>query len=204
MATQSLSSKLIDKLITRSIAPTLRSAGFTRRARAFERRSHDVVHCIHFLAWKWNTPNLAQFTGNVIVVWPRWHEVWTGRPFKAAHTAAPIAEDRVGSLALGRDTWWEVTPHTDLRELGDEVARLVTRASDMFFDRYSSLKAILAFLESGGALPGIVPQPLIHATALAQSGDLSRARALLSRALEEKPDWHYARMVAQRLGLSPA
>ena len=204
MATQSVSSKLIDKLISRSVAPPLRGAGFTRRARAFERRSQDLVHCVHFQSSKWNTPDSARFTGNVMVVWPRWHEVWTDKPFTTAHTAAPVAHDRVGSLALGADTWWEVAPHTDLEALGDDVARAVASASAMFFRRFDSLKAILTILESGAALPGIVPQPLIHVAALAASGDLPRARAQLSRALEDKPDWQAARLVAQRLGLNAA
>src|SRR5687767_11066173 len=114
VATKSPSSRLIDSLITRSVAPGLRSAGCTRRGRVFVRQSQELFHCVHFQASRWNVPDSARFTGNVIAVWPHWHELWTGRPFDAAHTAAPIAEDRVGSLSSGKDTWWQVQADTSL------------------------------------------------------------------------------------------
>src|SRR5688500_8264073 len=80
---QSASSKALDSFITRTIAPVLRQRGFSRRARSFSRSHEDLYHCVHVLAWKWNTPTEAQFTINLLVIWPRWHEVWTGKPCPA-------------------------------------------------------------------------------------------------------------------------
>jgi hypothetical protein len=165
-------------------------------------QSEELFHCVHFQASRWNLPDSARFTGNVIAVWPQWHELWTGQPFDAAHTAAPIAHDRVGSLSLGEDTWWQVQADTSLDELGVEVRASVDRACDLFFSRFQNLRTVLTFLESGGLLPGVVPQPLIRAALLVHFSRHSEATQQLRAAREARPDWELVSVVARRLGLS--
>jgi hypothetical protein len=202
VAAKSPSSKLVDQLITRYVAPGLRSAGFARRGRAFVRSSNDLLHCVHFQPSKWNTPDSASFTGNLLAVWPRWHEIWTGRRFEAAYKAAPIADARVGLLVLGEDTWWQVEPGMPIERLGREVSMVVDRGCELFSDRFRSLDATLALLENGDQLPGAVPQPLIHAAILVDKGRREAAIDRLRHALAARPDWHEGRVVAERLNLA--
>jgi hypothetical protein len=87
-------------------------------------------------------------------------------------------------------------------ELGREVSALVNRACGLFCDRFRSLDATLTLLENGDELPGVVPQPLIHAAILVDKGRRGAASDRLRDVLAARPDWHEARVVAERLNLA--
>jgi hypothetical protein len=153
----------------------------------------------------WNTPDAASFTINLLVTWPRWHEVWTGRPFPSnPASAAPVAQDRVGSLLYGKDRWWELRPEAHDERLSQEVLEALDAACDQFFPQYGSSGDLLARLDSGRPLPGLAPGPLVHATLLVAAGRLLEARRAVDDLGATQPDWQAVRAVAERLGLSGA
>ncbi|HVF40563.1 MAG TPA: DUF4304 domain-containing protein, partial [Gemmatimonadaceae bacterium] len=88
------SSKVLDVLIARALAPELRNRSFKRSGRTFTKLSEDLYHCVHVQTSKWNTPEEAEFTVNLRVIWPRWHEIWTGKSLPSnPATGAPVADE---------------------------------------------------------------------------------------------------------------
>ena len=197
------SSKALDILIGQALVPALRDRSFKRSGRTFTRLSGDLYHCVHVQASKWNTPEEAEFAVNLRVIWPRWHEIWVGKPVPSKPaSSAPIADERVGNLFYGRDHWWRIHPDADIESLGGEVAAAVGAACDQFFPGFRTSGEVLQRLDAGQPIPGVVPIALIHATLLMAAGRVADARARIAAAQSAKPDWKAIALVTTRLGLA--
>jgi len=205
MSKASASAKALDRLVVDSLAPPLRAREFKRDARSFFHAAGDLFHCIWIQASRWNSPLEASFTANLRVVWPRWHEVYTGQPVGQNPTlAASVVEVRASTLLTGTDHWWRLDHETDTAALGLEVANCVCSAADAFFPLFSSSLDVLARLDSGEPGYGLISGSLAHAVLLADNGRLPQAKALVAELSSKPPRWVAIGLVAERMGLGSA
>lgn len=197
------SAKAIDATVRRlARQPTLVS--FTRRGRWLIRSVADVYQCLYIQASMWNDPAEAQFAVNMYVIWPRWDELWTGRPFTGAQGAAPIVDVRLGVLAFGRDHWWSVQRIADADDVAAEIRTAWDEHGCAVFSKFSSSVAALAALDAEEALPVPFHRELIHAALLVDAGRRAEASTVVAHALAENPNWEAGRTVAARLGFDAA
>jgi hypothetical protein len=206
MAAGSVTARLIDAVIAAGTAPLLKAAGFRKAGRAFQRAAGCLFQVVQFQASQWNTPDHAQFTANLNIVQPFFHEVWSGRPFPSnPASAAAIVSQRIGLLMPGgRDHWWEVTPATEVGPLGAKVASAVADYGLTFLADYADLERLITELETvPAAWTGLHPG-VCRAILLASCGDREAARGVLRRVNESNKVPAFAEtihLVADRLGI---
>ena len=203
MPSKSPTAQAIDKLIKEEIAPGLGAEGYKRSGRTFSKPSGELLHCVWIQASRWNSPIEASFTANLIVVWPRWHQVYTGKPISGSPAlAASVVDERVNMLLLGKDEWWTVDHETNFAQLGSEVLRAIVTAAERFFAPYQDLGALNASLAAETSARPV--DMLIRAVILADAGRYGEALALIESARNVSPTWKAVAEIADRLGLAGA
>ncbi len=126
----------------------------------------------------WNTPDAAEFTVNLNVVLPAFHERWTGTPMPTnPASAAPICSYRIGLLMEDRrDCWWKVTPESDTETISRQVAEVIRTIGLPALNQAADLEWLLTKLRAEERFSGIVTnQTLAAAILLAYLGQMPEA-----------------------------
>ncbi len=190
--------------IQKEIQRVLKPLGFRRKGRVFNRVTADgLVQAIGMQLGQYelgvddvfpggpSSSFYGRFTINLGVIIPCVNEMEHGalpREFYQDYQGQIRA--RVGHLAFGKDTWWELSKDPRLR--APEIIALVESHGLAFLERYGSHDAILARYEEDGELPFSNPARSALVVALIYMGrnDAERAR--------------YFMMEAKRLAVLPA
>jgi len=115
--------KRIDEVVSASLAPALKQAGYRKTGRTFRRSQSRCVLVINVQASWTNVGSVGQFTINLGVYYPdaaRLHGGFrvTDKPIESDC----IVSERIGKLMPARlDHWWKVTEATNVRSLGDDL-----------------------------------------------------------------------------------
>ena len=182
MTAKSPSSKAVDAVIQGEVKTFLKSEGFRKSGRTFYRRKGEMIQVVYFPTSWLNTPDEAQFSVNLDVVLPYYHEKWTGQPLpKNPSSAAAICSQRLGFLLPeGTDKWWIVTPSMDYAPLSRELAELIRSMGLPYLDKAADLHFLRESLGSEKHFPGMLQsQPLAFAILLCYLGRKDVARSVL-------------------------
>jgi Domain of unknown function (DUF4304) len=142
---KSETSRLIDAIIGLGASPLLKSLGYRKLARSFHAGAGELIKVVHCQSSMWNTPDTAQFTLNLNIVLPYFHEKWAGKPFpKNPGTAAPIVSQRIGFLMPGNlDLWWQIAPSTDPAGVAAQVSSALSKYALPYLDHHSDLNLLM-------------------------------------------------------------
>jgi Domain of unknown function (DUF4304) len=205
---QSLTASAIGAASKAALA-ALTHEGFKRRAPHLFRRSHDVLHCIHFQSSKWGTASEGQFTVNLVVTWVSVFEAWTGKPLPAnPATASYPIQQRIGHCLPNKlDKWWSVGGDTDPEVLAQEVGMVIAQLAPGFFEPFSSTLDVLVRVRDTKALPGLTraQAALVHAHLAHVAGSGHEAEDILAAELKlaaNSPFKSSIRSFAQRAGIN--
>ncbi|WP_183352958.1 DUF4304 domain-containing protein [Geomonas silvestris] len=160
---KSPASQAIDSIIQESVSPLLKVEGFHKTARSFCRPQDDFIQVINFQSSVWNTPSSGQFTVNLNIVFPFYHQMLTNTPYpKNPGSAAPIFSRRIGLLMNERkDHWWVVTTDSDLSLIGREVAETMSTIGVPFLNEASSMDFLLTNLKMKNPPEGLAKAILL-------------------------------------------
>ena len=184
--------------------------GFRRSAPNYWRLVDGLSQCVNFQASAWGSQEAGCFTINLGISSPALFERFIGRNFPKVPTATlwPVSA-RIGFvMPAHRDLWWDVDETTNVAELGDQVADTLQNYAVPWFESLATRKELIHAFEHGTAsLGGVFPAqvPVVLAIFAAEDGDLTRARSILSSALDDsrgKPFEKTVRRVAGRLAIA--
>ncbi len=188
--------------------PILNELGFKRKSPHYYRANGDLFHCIHFQASQWGSHDKGSFTVNLIVTAEKLYKYWTGAslPKNPATATWPI-QVRLGDVCPeARDKWWEIKPHTDISQVGNEIVNRIKNYGLHFFGKYNSIGDIRAAFTSPKKYAGLFQShaPIIEAIILVEEGSMSKAEEILKKELkinQGKPFSETILKVASRLNL---
>jgi hypothetical protein len=158
----------------------------------------------------WNTPDSAQFTVNLIITWPYFHEKWAGQPFpKNPGSGTPFLSQRIGHLIPEKqDFWWEVTPKSDIDRIASDVTRALSEVGLPFLDRHADLQVLTEAAARKEARRGTVLSPELSLAILLvfQGKPADAARLVRELAAKNKLEGFAdtIRLIARRLELKTA
>jgi hypothetical protein len=208
MTTKSPSSHAVDNVIQSCVKSMLKSENYRKTGRSFHRQREDMIQVVNFQTTWLNTPEKADFTINLKVILPFYHEKWTGTPLpKNPGSAAPICSYRLGHLLPeGPDKWWSVTPSTDFDSLSRQLADLLQSIGLPFLEKASDLLFLRQNLESKKHFLGMHhgSQPLAFAILLCYMGEEKEAKAVIQELRDKNRIKHFAPtidLIVSRLGL---
>jgi len=211
MGARSPSSRAVGEVIRIGPAPMLKARGYRRTARTFFQHEGELYKVVNFQASRWNSPDCAEFTVDLSVVLPFFHEMWTGRTFpRNPGSAAPMVQERIGTLMpTGRDHWWEVRAEVNVSAVAEEVRESLEKYGLPYLDSNASTVALMERLESGLALPGVLPpHPLLcRAILLTYYGCLQEAGEAIRSLAQSNTHEGFGQTIiaiAGRLGLEVA
>jgi hypothetical protein len=209
MSAVSQTARQIEAIIAAGPAPILKAAGFRKAGRGFYRTTSGLWQVVHFQASQWNSPLAAQFTVNLNIVQPFFHEVWSGRPFPAnPASAVPILSQRIGMLMPGGlDHWWEVTASTEVNLAGTEIAEAIADLGLPFLTDCADVEKLLQEFEDKQGARIRPRQSLYRAILLASRGDKGAAFQAIKEAAAANKVPVFAEtisLIALRLGVSEA
>jgi hypothetical protein len=205
---KSPSSKAVDAVIQGKVKSILKSEEFKKSGRSFHRQKGEVLQVVNFQTTWLNTPDEAQFTINLNVVLPFYHEKWTGQPLpKDPGSAAAVCSRRLGHiLPEGTDRWWTVTPSTDFAAVSHEVAELIRSVGLPYLEKVANLQYLCEKLGSGKHFPGmLMNQPLAFAILLCHLGREGEARRVIDETRRKNRAEGFCKTIDQiqeRLGLA--
>jgi hypothetical protein len=205
---KSVTSRLIDRIIASGPALLLKKAGYRKGARSFHLETGGLFKVIQFQASMWNTPNAAQFTANLNIVLPFFHEKWTGQPFPSnPASAAPVLSQRIGYLMPEQgDFWWELLPDSDVGRIATEVATVLSERGLPFLDEHANLEVVIEAVGRKDAIRRMVTNPdLGLAILLSYQGKHTKAARVIQELADKNTHEGFAetiRLIARRLKLS--
>lgn len=110
--------------------------------------------------------------------------------------------ERLGSLAFGRDRWFELTDKTD--SLSTTLVDLLDRFGLPFVDQFATYSAVLSYYEKHGELPSQNSRRATLEAAIITHhlGDAARTRLLFSKAYDTEREGfrQHVRKLAGRIG----
>ena len=207
MPIKSETSRLIDTIIASGPAPLLKTSGYRKMARSFYAKAGDLFKVVQFQASMWNTPDSAQFTLNLKIVLPYFHEKWLGKPFpKNPGSAAPVATQRIGMLMPENlDRWWEITPKINVERVATQVSTALAKFGLPFLDQHANLDLLIQEVADKKATYRMGTNPdLCHAIILNYQGNQLKAARVVRELAEKNTLKGFAdtiKLIAQRLGL---
>jgi len=207
MRAKSRTASLIDTIIVAGAAPLLKASGYRKIARSFHAPADGLFKVVQFQTSPWNTPDSAQFTVNLNIVLPYFHEKWTGLSFpRNPGSAAPIITQRIGQLMAGkRDLWWEVTPTSNIQSISIQVGAALTEHGLPFLDQHSTCDSLVQEAERKVSLQRVaVNNDLRLAILLNFQGKHVQAARIVQEIAEtntHKPFAETISVIAKRLGL---
>jgi hypothetical protein len=204
---KSPSSKTVDAVVQGDVKSFLKSEGFKKSGRTFHRQNGEMLQVVNFQTTWLNTPDEAQFTINLNVVLPFYHEKWTGQQVpKNPGSAAAICSRRLGHiLPEGTDRWWTVTPSTDCAAVSREVAELICAVGLPYLEKAANLQYLCEKLGSGKHFPGmLMSQPLAFAILLCHLGREEEAIRVIDETRRKNRAEGFGKtidLIHERLGL---
>jgi len=132
----------IDRLVSESIAPLLKSKGFKRRKLAFSRPFENGFDVLVVQKNSWNSRDDARFTINLGVYWTEAQKilgkVTTGIPF--SHTNC-IVFRRIGFITIPpKDRWWIVSEDHPVEEIRGDVIFKIEFVTLPWFEKAHELE----------------------------------------------------------------
>ncbi len=178
----------IDRLVRVFVDAPLRAAGFTRRARVWNRQRASVTDVIEVQASRWNEPGNRSFAVNLGVFAPSVHRsCWQKEPPDVVRAEDCVVRRRLhaGSdeAGAGRDgeQWWVIHEAADVERVGGEVSGQLVAQALPFFDQAASLEDVVSLLETCTGPDARTPLARIYlAIVKAELGDSLAARRILS------------------------
>jgi hypothetical protein len=201
-------SRVINRIIADGPARYLRSQAYHKQARSFFRQTNNIFQVVTFHAGRWNTPGSGDFTVNVSLTFPYFHEIWAGTSFPTnPGRAAHILSWRIGQfLPVQQREWWDVTEQTDTEAVGNEITRILAEQAIPFLDSRSNIESIQTIVGQGGRpADGIILDARIClATVLCYRGYREQARQVLDERRRTSKLEHVVEtieIIQQRLGV---
>lgn len=117
------------QIMLASISPFMKQAGFRKRRQLYTLLQHDNVAAIEFQRSSSSTKLSTRFTIN-LGIWSSRIATAEGRPRdpKAVGLLDCQFRERIGFLLDPKqDTWWDITPETDIDALSSEMLNILGR-----------------------------------------------------------------------------
>ncbi len=180
---------VIDQVVRAFLDAPLRVAGFTRKARVWNRPRGNLVDVVDIQTSRWNEPGNQSFTLNLGVFVPAiYRTCWQKEPPRFAKEEDCLVRRRLseglGEVLYGgkqKEQWWTIHDSTDIDRVGNEVAGLLVSRVIPFFDRMDSLAAIHDVLEKSAGPEAKTPLARIYlAVVKAELGDSAAAWSILN------------------------
>jgi hypothetical protein len=132
----------IDRLVSESIAPLLKSKGFKRRKLAFSRPFENGFDVFLVQKSSWNSRDDARFTINLGVYWTEAQKilgrVTTGFPFS---DKSCVVFRRIGDIMIPRkDRWWIVSKTYPVEEIRGDVMFKIEFVTLPWFEKAHDLE----------------------------------------------------------------
>ncbi len=145
MSTKSPTSRAIDCIIGSRPKALLKTHGFQKTARTFFLVAEPLVKIVSFQHSWLNRPEQAQFTVNVDITVPFFHETWTSQPMpRNPGSAAVVIQRRLGQLTPKNIAhWWTVTPDTDPEPIAVEIEQLLIDHGLPFLDEFRTIEQLI-------------------------------------------------------------
>jgi Domain of unknown function (DUF4304) len=199
-----MANDVLNRLVRDSLDPPLKSAGFSRKARVWNRPRANLVHVVDCQASRWNQPDSVNFTVNLGVFSPSVYQTcWQKEAPRFVNEVDCQVRRRLSggssdlSSATRKEQWWNVGSDAQVVGVGKEVADLLQSKAVPFLDRFESLADVLSVLEKDAASHAETPLARIYMAAIkAELGDLDAARAALNAVLATAPNAWRARAAA--------
>ena len=167
-----------------------------------------MIQVVDFQTTWLNRPDRAEFTVNLNVILPFYHEKWTGQPLpKYPGSAAAICSRRLGHLLPEKtDRWWTVTPSTNCTLVSRELAELVRSFGLPYLEKASDLQFLCEKLGSDKHFPDmLMSQPLAFAILLCHLGREEEARHVIDETRRKNRVDGFGKtidLIEERLGLA--
>jgi hypothetical protein len=182
-----MASDVIDQVVRAFLDAPLREAGFTRKARAWNRRRGSLVDVVDVQASRWNEPGNRSFTVNLGVFAPSVYRIcWQKEPPSFVREEECLVRCRLSEglseMLYGKqkEQWWTIHDSADVDKVGKEVAGLLASGAIPFFDKVDSLPAIHDVLEKSARPKTETPLARIYlAVVKAELGDSATAQSIL-------------------------
>jgi hypothetical protein len=183
MTTKTETARAIDRIIKFVAYQFLCEAGYTRQGRTYFKPSGDFYRIVHFES-RWQEKEArSEFTVNLRVGLPFFHEILSGKAFPADPGLAAVPLDqRIGFILPNwqRDVWWTVYPSTDTASLGREVGHALQAFGLPFLNRYAHVDALLERSEQEKPVFGIIfDKAVVQAILLSYKGLSEEAARVL-------------------------
>ena len=173
----------------------LKNLGFRRRGRTYNRAVGDtLVHVVNlqmgqFPIGDYVIPGIREsfygrFTVNLGVLLPAVLKLERSRdPPAFAQEYECEIRGRLGTLAFGEDTWWDLDHR--LQETAALIIDLIDRVGLQFLDQFESYSSVLSHLEHTGTLPSSNEgrSALAGALICCELGERERAARFFDRAI---------------------
>ena len=175
--------KRIDELVSISLAPVLKRAGYRKIARTFRRSQHRCIQVTN-VQGTWTNRGLdGKFTINLGVYFPEAAKLHG--EFRVTDTPSEsdcIVSERIGKvMPAGHDHWWKLTETTNIRALGDEVAAAWSQYGEPWLVAHTDPAQARAFmLQLGSPFWGAIFSLLLE--------DHAEALRLLGKAIDDVQD----------------
>ncbi|MCI0363173.1 MAG: DUF4304 domain-containing protein [Phycisphaerales bacterium] len=157
---------------------------------------------------QWGTANSGEFTINLSVVWPWFHERFTGSSMPRNPASGKcVIYQRIGFvMPEKRDYWWPVRSVTNPDELATEISRVIEGHALPFLDTYQPSDKLVRLLARGVSLPpaGTAPE-ILKAAAMLHVGNRRSAAAVFRRFLQNNAGADFdetMQPIVERFGLS--
>lgn len=109
-------------MVAQNIGPSLKASGFKRSKATFHRPVGDNWEVVNLQRSRYSDREVVRFTVNLAVGIGRLREgVLTWADGKRPNEYKCHFRERLGILSSGRDTWWRVSPDTNVVELAEAV-----------------------------------------------------------------------------------
>jgi hypothetical protein len=177
-------SKIIDEIIDNTPKGYLCDIGFRKTTWTFHQTSGSLIKTINFQASWLNKPDKAEFTVNLGITTPFYHEIWSGNEMpKNPGSAASFIHRRIGHLLdTLTDKWWTVRLDMDPIPIGREITSLLQDFGLPFLNKYNDIEGIIDALQTISKPPLTFYNPKMTSAILYGSiGDWNTAHTILCK-----------------------
>jgi hypothetical protein len=144
---------MFDELIA-VVAQSLLSFGFVRRGKVLKSVSNGNAEIIEFQKSDKSTENRVMFTINLGLVCGALLDQERMDIHRSTILDAHL-RNRLGSLLEpANDTWWDLTPSTEIDSLAAELSSLLSTKGVPYLENYKNSDQLIALWESGKS-PGL-------------------------------------------------